>query len=134
MPNVKLLVVDVMPTGAGGIPHAGELVGHFLADVADLAIPTTGPRLLGGILGREAILDRAGLDQELVLGMVQSRLAQPVVGMEEDLLVALDKENTDGFGSTGTYDALIGPDQIPTGLGGFDLVDFGEGTGSKNIG
>ena len=132
MPNVKLLVEDGLTTAAGGIPHGGKLVGHGLAQSADLAVAATAasPCLFGGISRCEATIDSTGLDQELVLGMVEGRLAETVVGMEKNLLVTLDEEDAHRLGTAGTDDALIGPDKIPTRLGSFDLEGV-EGEGEK---
>lgn len=94
MTDVKLLVVDVLVGAGGGVPHGGELFGHVLGEGADaasaLAVGWAGLGLLGGILGGEGIVDGARLDEELVLGMIEGRLAQTIVGMEEDLLIPLD--------------------------------------------
>ena len=129
---MKLLVEDGLTTAAGRIPHGGKFVGHGLAQSAHLAIAatTSSSCLFGGISRGKATINRTGLDQELVLGMVQGRLAEAVVGMEKDLLVTLDEEDAHRFGTAGTDDALIGSDEIPPRLGSFDLEGV-EGEGEK---
>ena len=133
VPDVQLLVVDGSPPRRGRAPHGSELVGHLLGHACGGpgAVRATatgsrsrrggGRRPLPGVPGREGRLHAAALDQELVLGVVQGRLAQPVVRVEQDLLVPIYEQDRHVLGAVGGHYALVGTDQVPAGLGGLDL-------------
>ena len=53
---MKLLVEDGLTTAAGGIPHGGKLVGHGLAQSADLAVAATAAIPADAIEDRRMIL------------------------------------------------------------------------------